>query len=433
MKRVDTAPSAKRARSKKVAWGSEYRLGDIATVQQGYTFSPEHQGQSVGKWQYVKVGDLSAHGNSKYLDRTFNCVDDDVVVKIGAVPFLAGSIVFPRVGAALKNNNKRILSRASLTDDNVIVVTVIDNKACDAEYLYYWFDAQDLRRFCNDGTVPVINGKNLKRALVRLPQICTQRDTAELLSTWDTAIQKTEQMIAAKEQQHRALSSRLLFGLTRFKKHGVSKAKPLHWFSTSNAWSVVEIGKVAREISAVNDTGGNLPVLSCTKYDGLVDSLEYFKKQVFSHDTAKYKLVRRGQFAYATNHIEEGSIGYQDVAPMGLVSPIYTVFEADTSRVDNGYLYKLLKTERLRQIFAASTSASVNRRGSLRWKDFARIHIPLPPLDEQRAIRNVLDTGKREIDLLKSEVAAFKTQKRGLMQKLLTGEWRLPLPEQEVV
>lgn len=39
-------------------------------MQQGYTFSPSYQGQVAGKWLYVKVGDLNAHGNTKYLDKT---------------------------------------------------------------------------------------------------------------------------------------------------------------------------------------------------------------------------------------------------------------------------------------------------------------------------------------------------------------------------
>ena len=207
--------------------------------------------------------------------------------------------------------------------------------------------------------------------------------------------------------------------------------KPVYWFAMSSEWPVVAIGEVAREVSAARGEAADLPVLSCTKHEGLVDSLQYFKKQVFSHDTAKYKLVQRGQFAYATNHIEEGSIGYQDLVHEGLVSPIYTVFQADASRVDDGYLYKLLKTEKLRQLFAASTNASVDRRGSLRWKEFARIEIPLPPLAEQRSISEILNTARDEIDLLRADASALKTQKRGLMQKLLTGEWRLPLPEPE--
>lgn len=127
--------------------------------------------------------------------------------------------------------------------------------------------------------------------------------------------------------------------------------------------------------------------------------------------------------------------GQHDV-PAGLVSPIYTVFQADATKIDDGYLYKLLKTEKLRQIFAANTNASVDRRGSLRWKKFARIHIPLPLLAEQQQISALLDEAKREVSLLQAQVEALKTQKRGLMQrlmqKLLTGQWRVRADEAEV-
>ena len=274
-----------------------------------------------------------------------------------------------------------------------------------------------------------ISKESVMQLMLPVPPAEEQGRIAGVLDTWETAIRKIEQLIAAKKRLHEALSGKLLFGLKRLRRCGASEPKSLHWFLMSGEWPVVAIGQVAREVSAGRGEAADLPVLSCTKYDGLVDSLQYFKKQVFSHDTSKYKLVQQGQFAYATNHIEEGSIGYQDLVSAGLVSPIYTVFQADASRVDDGYLYKLLKTEKLRQLFAASTNASVDRRGSLRWKEFARIRIPLPPLAEQRRINEILNTSREEIELLRAEASALKAQKRGLMQKLLTGKWRLPMPE----
>lgn len=281
-------------------------------------------------------------------------------------------------------------------------------------------------------TMPNMNTEILSQLTFRVPPLGEQQQISELVSTWDAAIEKTEQLISEKYRRNEALSNQLLFGHVRFGQRNIKTTKSLHWFSAPSDWQVVEIGKVAREVSALNSSDDGLPVLSCTKYDGLVDSLEYFDKQVFSHDTSKYKVVGRGQFAYATNHIEEGSIGYQDFVPAGLVSPIYTVFQSDAKKIDDGYFYKLLKTEKLRQIFSARTNSSVDRRGSLRWKDFARIHIPLPMLEEQREINAVLDDAKREIALLQNEVKALKQQKRGLMQKLLTGQWRVPAESNEV-
>lgn len=304
---------------------------------------------------------------------------------------------------------------------------------CDANFLALQLEADDTQRRIDS---KVVGSTRLEFSihavrdfLVALPPLTEQRAIAGLLSTWNTAIQKAEQLIAVKERLHETLSNHLLFGLKSSRRRRTSEQKSLHWFSISGEWPVVEIGQIAREVAVSRGKAEDLPVLSCTKYQGLVDSRQYFKKQVFSHDTSSYKVVRRGQFAYATNHIEEGSIGYQNLVPAGLVSPIYTVFQTDASCVDDGYLYKLLKTERLRQLFSASTNASVDRRGSLRWKEFSRIRIPLPPLDEQRRISEILNTAKRELELLRAESAALRLQKRGLMQKLLTGQWRLQTEE----
>ena len=110
--------------------------------------------------------------------------------------------------------------------------------------------------------------------------------------------------------------------------------------------------------------------------------MSYFGKRVFSADTSGYKVVRRGQFAYATNHIEEGSIGLLEDADAGLVSPMYTVFEAEPNRVHARFLFALFKTEFYRHIFEINTNASVNRRGSLRWSQFKTIRVALPTIEE---------------------------------------------------
>lgn len=304
---------------------------------------------------------------------------------------------------------------------------VSDFRGNHPRFIFYLLDYLDFTPYNSGGAQPSLNRNFIYPVPVELPPTIEQKKITDLLFVWESAIEKTERIMEAQKQRNDALANQLIFGKRRLGQRRAHTTQALHWFSMPCDWRIAEIGQIAREVSETNGGGEDLPVLSCTKYDGLVDSLKYFDKQVFSHDTSKYKVVRRGQFAYATNHIEEGSVGYQDLMPAGLVSPIYTVFQADPAQIDDGYLYKLLKTEKLRQLFAANTNASVDRRGSLRWKEFARIHIPLPPLDEQRQISAVLDEAKREINLLKAKAEALKTQKRGLMQKLLTGQWRVPI------
>ena len=271
------------------------------------------------------------------------------------------------------------------------------------------------------GLIPGISRSDVLN--MKIPNVNFSEQTAisDLICVWDLAIEKAERLIAAKEKYFSWFSKKLLFGDATDTANAAKKTK---WFSVPAHWKVVNICKIAKEVSIFNNSAENIPVLSCTKYDGLVDSLTYFNKQVFSQDTSTYKVVTKGQFAYATNHIEEGSIGYQDVYDKGLVSPMYTVFETNKN-VDDSYLYKVLKSVVYLHIFRANTSSSVDRRGSLRWKEFAKLPIPLPPIEEQKQIAAILTTPRQEIDLLKKQAEAFRRQKRGLMQKLLTGEWRV--------
>ena len=115
----------------------------------------------------------------------------------------------------------------------------------------------------------------------------------------------------------------------------------------------------------------------------------------------------------------------QTVHDIAIASPIYVVFKADPKLINNVYLYALLKTEHYRQIFCAATNASVDRRGSLRWKEFSAIRIPLPPLEEQQKIATVLTNSDKEIELLEQQLANLQQEKKALMQVLLTGKKRV--------
>lgn len=265
----------------------------------------------------------------------------------------------------------------------------------------------------------------IENTYIPLPPCDEQRKIGAILALWRKAIGNIETLLKEKQHLKQALMQKLLTGKLRFKEFIKSNMKTkTHYGVIPGDWEYSKVEEIADEVSDRNEKGRNIPVLSCTKYDGLVDSLQYFGKRIFSEDTSDYKIVRRDQFAYATNHIEEGSIGLLDSLDKGLVSPMYTVFKTDEN-VYAPYLYKVFKTELYRHIFEANTSGSIDRRGGLRWKQFSQIHIPLPSIEEQKKIFACIDTRDREIRLLQQLVEALKTQKKGLMQKLLTGKIRV--------
>lgn len=261
-----------------------------------------------------------------------------------------------------------------------------------------------------------LESEQLSEWLLPVPPRGVQDWLAARLRPVDQSLELLSELIAAKRTFKRALMQELLTGRRQFGEFSATQRK---------GWRRVRLGSIAFEVKErAGDTSP--PVLSCTKHDGLVLSEEYFGKQVFSRDLSSYKVVRRGQFAYATNHLEEGSIGLLVDSDAGLVSPMYTVFEVGCAETIPEYLYALLKSGPFISLFRRLTSGSVNRRGALRWSTLRQVEVLLPPRQEQLRIVGLVENLDREIAGLDRLAGGYQSLKRGLMQRLLSGDLDLP-------
>lgn len=295
----------------------------------------------------------------------------------------------------------------------------------DVSYLTNYINTF-LKIYKEAGAIAQLPGTAIARYEVLLPPIFEQRKIAEILSTWDKSIEATERLLENSKNRKKALMQQLLTGKKRLPGFGPTiKFVTTKYGEIPSDWEFAKIADFASQKSIRANADKGRRVLSCSKHDGFVDSLSYFKKQVFSEDTSNYKVVKRNWFGFPANHVEEGSIGLQNICDEGIVSPIYIVFAVDEKKCIPEYLYPILKTEHYKQIFAASTNASVDRRGSLRWDGFGIIKVALPSVQEQEAISSVIATAEREIFALERKLLKLKEEKRALMQQLLTGKKRV--------
>lgn len=257
-----------------------------------------------------------------------------------------------------------------------------------------------------------INQVALSSLKLIIPTLPEQQKIAEILSAWDKAIQETSSIIKSLEKRNKALAFSLLTGKKRLKEFQGIKTKP------------VQIKDIAQEISLKNKSDEDYVVFSCTKYNGLVPSLEYFGKKIYSDNLTTYKIIKKNQFAYATNHIEEGSMGILERENIGLISPMYTVFDFNLG-VNRDYIFKMLKTDFYINEYKRRMEGSIDRRGGLRWSEFSKINIYLPSLEEQNKIAEIVNTANEELQQYQQKLNNLKMQKKGLMQKLLTGKVRV--------
>jgi type I restriction enzyme, S subunit len=184
-------------------------------------------------------------------------------------------------------------------------------------------------------------------------------------------------------------------------------------------WQVRLIGDVAESSSKLFEGHQNTPpVLSVTKHRGFVLSSEYFDRQVYSKNLDKYKLVNKGEFAYATIHLDEGSIDVLTNFDNGLISPMYTVFKVKD--IDPGFLIRLLKSDEYIRKYSSLGQGSIDRRMSIPFTALKELEIPYPPLNEQKRISEVLISVERLIELTSVEIERLKNLKQGITQELLT-------------
>jgi type I restriction enzyme S subunit len=101
---------------------------------------------------------------------------------------------------------------------------------------------------------------------------------------------------------------------------------------------------------------------------------------------------------------------------------MYAVFDV-ADGLDSDFFQHWLSSEEARQRIRLSAQGSV--RETVGFNELGSILIPVPSIDRQKAISRTLNESHQEIALLRQLRQKYQDQKRGLMQKLLTGEWRV--------
>ncbi|HDY8205502.1 restriction endonuclease subunit S [Proteus mirabilis] len=298
------------------------------------------------------------------------------------------------------------LDEAEITFGGFVIRGRQKKELLDPLFAGYCFNNSSIRREMirrSQGVVRAnIGQKDLNKVPILIPPKDEQKKIASVLALWDNAIEKTEALITAKEKQFEWLTSNLInrAGHKRTAASGLMT-----------------------EISKRNKSSTIERVLSVTNHSGFVLPEEQFERRVASANVSNYKVVEQGQYAYNPSRINVGSIARLDDWENGILSPMYVVFKLDTKKVCSDYFLHWLNSSEARQRIKNSAQGSV--RETVSFKDLGAIDIPLPAMDVQKDVTYKLNLAQKEISLLKKTLEQYRSQKSGLMQKLLTGEWQV--------
>ncbi len=293
----------------------------------------------------------------------------------------------------------------------------VDPSASDPDYLFQYLRSAFFEKYVATSVIqtgqPHINLEILRRARVQLPPLPEQRKIAEILRTWDEAIAACERLIEQLEKRFSATARRFFDPC-----HPTFDRRP-------NSWTEFELGEVFVERTQSGEAGDRL--LSITMGGGIIDRDDVGRKDTSTEDKSSYKLILPGDIGYNTMRMWQGVCGLSTLR--GIVSPAYTIVTPDNANIAAEYAAHLFKSRRMVFDFERYSQGLTSDTWNLKFPAFSKIKLFLPPIDTQHQQAELLDGLTAEIDVIERKRISLAEQKRGLMQKLLTGEWRVTLKE----
>ena len=171
------------------------RLGDVCTIYTGTGFPVQYQGNSQGKFPFYKVGDIAKNvtAGKVYLELCDNYVETDVVKKIKGLILPARTVVFAKIGEAVKLNRRAITSCECLIDNNVMGIA--PNEAVLAlDYFYHYMCQLRLETLAEATTVPSVKKSIVENLDIPVPSIAEQQMISKTLN-------KVSKLIAMRKEQ----------------------------------------------------------------------------------------------------------------------------------------------------------------------------------------------------------------------------------------
>lgn len=332
-----------------------------------------------------------------------------------------GDIIFPRrgdlrrIGVASKENVGWICGtgclRARLNDN------------CYPAFLHQYFQldvvGKWLERNALGQTMLNLNTEIISNLPISLPPLSEQKAIADFLATWDEAIDKTERLTALKKLHFKQLLTDLI-SMPRDK-------------SKNAKWQKVILGDICTVITSNVDkkTSPNEVPVSLCNYMDVYKNYYITSKLCFMKATASPGEIEKFQLKKYDVLLTKDSETPDDIAnsacvldaPENLLCGYHLAILRPQKHIFGPYLNFALHTPRVRYQFSSQANGAT--RFGLTMSAYNIVELPLPSFEEQMVIAKILSAVQQEIDLLKQLAEKYKSQKRGLMQKLLTGQWRI--------
>lgn len=361
---------------------------------------------------WVKTMDLT----NSFITKTDEEITQLALDETSCSVFPINTILIAMYGGFNQIGRTGLLTKPSAINQ-AISGLVLDDTKTEPLYILNWlnFSVHHWKRFAASSRKdPNITRRDVCSFPILLPPKSEQTKIADILSTWDKAIEVTEKMIENSRAQKKALMQQLLTGEKRLK--GFNEK----W----KQYSIMQMGTII--------SGGTPDTRNQDYWDGSIlwitpTDITALKNR-FILNTER-KITESGVKNSSANILPKGSLlvcTRATVGFMGISCSDITTNQGFKSLVPNkefnvNFLYYLFTHNR--NIFIRYACGSTFLE--LSKKDFSKLTFFCPELKEQQEIANTLSDADKEIEILQQKLNFLQQEKKALMQQLLTGKRRV--------
>lgn len=387
---------------------------DLVSLFNGFAFKSKDQQENGIRW--LKIANVGI-GKIKWNEESFLPInyrqeyeryllkENDIVVAMTR-PTLNNKLKIAKISSNDTSLLNQRVARIDIKNDNV------------KEFIYQLFRSDYIARKINEalkGTDPPnLSVTVLDDIYINIPPLAEQEKIAEILSTWDQAIDSTEKLIANAELQKKALMQQLLTGKKRLLNENGERF--------SGKWEKVKLGSLIQEIKKEKVQNPNEIELLTVRlhHKGAIPSGKFPKA------TAKgrpYYRRCKGELIIGRQNLHNGGIAIVNEECHNLIASNAISSFKNTSLADIQFLLCLMSTNQFK--FTVDTLTGGTGQKEISTIELKKIIIKVPEIQEQQKIAEVLSTADREIELLTEKLEYLKAEKKALMQQLLTGKRRV--------
>jgi type I restriction enzyme, S subunit len=392
------------------------------SIQNGY--SPVCSEKITGKW-ILGLGALNGHGLDPSQKKPAPAED----AKVSEYLLSSGDFLVSRSNT-LDKVGRSALFRGEIENcayPDLMMRFRVDPEKVSWDYLVEYLRSEYALEYFKrsaagtSSSMKKITKSTLEKLLIVLPPIAQQKKIAEILGTWDEAIGAIEKLIAAKQKLKVSLTHKLL---SRYAvKPGIFPLGNLIGLKHGYAFSSEFFSD--KETEKILLTPGNFHV----------DGTLYFGKNTkyyLGETSSEFHLQNGDLLIVMTDLTKDMNILGNSVILESSKTILHNqrigkILVKDPERLSNRFLRYLLNSDTCRDhIKKTATGTTVRHTSS---DAILKMRVSIPPIEVQIKITKLCDAFEHEIKLMHRHLFVLKQQKRGLMQKLLTGQWRVKTEE----